>query len=154
MPGRMSHICASLRCVSGGRLRLVATVECPRIALGRNGIRISTTRCDGCVFVALHTAFASFPHCALHAGKSALLLLLLLLFLFNCSHTNLVHATRPLLSLSSFFIILYLNIYLGRRTREDGRENTSRIWTHRLSPSRLASHKRSGERYSLTGWII
>ena len=49
---------------------------------------------------------------ALHAGRTALRLLLLLLFilfLFNCSHTNLVHPTRPLLSLFYFyfFIILY-----------------------------------------------
>ena len=36
-----------------------ATVECPRIALGRNGIRIWTTRGDGCVSAKLHTAFST-----------------------------------------------------------------------------------------------
>ena len=74
-----------------------ATVESHRIAPLRNGIRISTTRRYGCVFVALHTAFTTIrrPFCtaslngmprnegtrllyrqrwrALHAGMSALI---------------------------------------------------------------------------------
>ena len=86
--------CRRVACREDGSYWSTAAVECPLIALGRNGIRGRDSGSYLRVFVALHAAFA------LHAGESALRLLLLL---FNCSHTNL----EPLALIFFYFFFLF-----------------------------------------------
>ena len=74
------HLCIVIQqprvaCREDGSYWSTGTVESHRIAPLRNGIRISTTRRYGCVFVALHTAFTTIrrPFCTARCMPGGLL---------------------------------------------------------------------------------